>query len=53
MTKNFFFLETKYPETTSQSFPVSYFGFAVLYPTGGELSRFWCIKTQLRNIAIK
>ena len=32
--------ETKCHEMTSQSFPVFCFGYAVLYPTGSEFSRF-------------
>ena len=45
--------ETLSSEMTSQSFPVSCFGLAVLYPIGSEISRFWYIKTRGRKIAIE
>ena len=47
------FREAWSPELTSQSFPVSCFGAAVLYPTGSEIWCFWHIKTRGRKIAIE
>ena len=47
------FREASSPEMTSQSFPASCFGLAVLYPTGSEISRFWYVKTRGRKIAIE
>ena len=52
MTEKSVFRETWSPEMTSQSFPVSWFGLAVLYPTGSEIWRSWYIKTRGRKIAI-
>ena len=43
MTEKSVFRETWNPEMTSQSFPVSWFGLAVLYPTGSEIWRFWLV----------
>ena len=53
MTEKSVFREDWSPEMTSESFPISCFGLAVLYPTGSEIWRFWYIKTGGRKIAIK
>ena len=53
MTEKSVFREAWSSELTSQSFPVSCFGVAVLYPTGSEIWRFWHIKTRGRKIAIE
>ena len=53
MSEQYVFREARSPEMTSQSFPVSCFGLAVLYPTLSEIWRFWYINTRGRQIAIK
>ena len=50
LEKSVFCEVLKWRHNRSQS-PV--FGLAVLYPTGGEIWRFWYIKTRGRKIAIK
>ena len=52
MTEKSVFCEAWSPELATQLFLVSWFGVAVLYPTGSEIWRFWHVKTQGRKIAI-